>query len=268
MSEFKTQSGTKNKLKSYNLTENDNLFSGTWNLNNTNLEKYDPFITGYSFIVWTKLPSFFDVDFAARFAGMTEKNFKAYSGIGDITLSVDDVTHGFTGNAYGVATNIQKENTSFSLTHLELAGSPIRELYTYWVTGIRDFETGLATYHGKIGSAECPEYSAKYHTGELLYVKTDPAGGFNGTGIEFACYYTNVMPTKIPMDHLNYTSGDHSIAEITEDFRGNFHMSADINDLAVEFMKANHVKRGFGDYKTDFSGANIVGSLDPKFIRD
>ena len=76
------------------------------------------------------------------------------------------------------------------------------------------------------------------------------------------------MPTKIPMDHLNYTSGDHSIAEITEDFRGNFHMSADINDLAVEFMKANHVKRGFGDYKTDFSGANIVGSLDPKFIRD
>lgn len=266
MANFKTQDGN---LKSYNYEQSDNLFSGVWNLNNSNLNKYDPFITGYSFIVWTKLPAFFSSDFNKKFKGMTEKNFKAFSGVSDLNLSVEDVTHGFTGNAYGVATNIQKENTSFTITHQELAGSPIRELYTYWVTGIRDFETGLATYHGKIGSSQCPYYSAKFHTGELLYVKTDPAGGYKGTGIEFACYYTNVMPTKIPQEHLNYTSGDHSVVEIAMDFRGNFHMSEDINKMAVQFMKDNHINKGFGDYKTQYTGSNVKvdGSLDPTFSK-
>ena len=47
MAEFKTQSG----LKNYDYNETDNLFSGVWNLNNSNLDKYDPFITGYSFFV-------------------------------------------------------------------------------------------------------------------------------------------------------------------------------------------------------------------------
>lgn len=256
MAEFKTQSG----LKNYDYNETDNLFSGVWNLNNSNLDKYDPFITGYSFFVWTKLPSFFDANLTKRFKGLTEKNFKNLSGIQDMSLNVDDVVGGFAGNAYGVATGISKENTSFSMTHQELSGSPMRELYTYWVTGIRDFETGLCNYHGKLGSTECPQYSAKYHTGELLYIVTDPSGGYNGKGIEYACYFTNVMPTKLPQDHLNYSNGDHSLAEIQMDFRGNLHMSQDINELAAQFCKDNHIKENYSGYKVSYDMAKIDGS--------
>jgi hypothetical protein len=150
-------------LKTYELNSSDNLFSGVWNLNQENLTKYDPFITGYAFIVWTKLPVFMERDrttslfgagsnltVAESFKILTEKNFKSLSGVGDITLGVEDITHGFAGNAYGVATGISKENTSFSLTHQELSGSPMRKVYDYWVSGIRDYETGLATYHGQI----------------------------------------------------------------------------------------------------------------------
>lgn len=246
---FGTQKGT--GMKSYNYNESDNLFSGVWDLNQNNLDRFDPFITGYSFIVWTKLPAFFEksdiTGLSDRFKGITEKNFKTFSGLGDMSLSVEDMTHGFTGNAYGVATNIQKENTSFTISHYESAGSPIRQLYTYWVTGIRDFETGLGNYHGLVDKLE-GGYSAKNHTGELLYILTDPSGGWNGTGIEFACYYTNVMPTKIPMDHLNYTSGDHSVPELSIDFRGNYHQSDAINELAAKFLKENHIKKGYSSY--------------------
>lgn len=258
---FKTQNG----LKSYDFNENDNLFSGVWNLNNDNLQKYDPFITGYAFIVWTKLPAFFDEPFAKRFKGITEKNFKSFSGVSDMNLNVEDVTHGFAGNAYGVATGLQKENNSFSITHIETSGSPIRELYSYWVMGISDSETGLARYHGKI-SNDMP-YSAKNHTGELLYIVTDPSGGYKGSGVEFACYYTNVLPTKVPQDHLNYSSGDHSSVEITMDFRGNYHQSETINAMAVNFLKTNYIKNGFESYNPNLGdkGPTMVGSYDSNF---
>ena len=260
-------------LKTYEISANDNLFTGVWNLDQANLTKYDPYISGYAFIVWTKLPAFMnnvtDKDVISgmpidrAFKQMTEKNFKSLSGIGDITLGVEDVTHGFAGNAYGVATGISKENTSFSITHQELAGSPIRKLYEYWVTGVRDPETGLATYHGKIGSNECPTYSAKYHTGELLYIVTDPTGGEHG--IEFACYYTNVMPTKIPQDHLNFTNGDHAVAEASIDFRGNYHTSDQINQLAKAYLKQKLTQKTFADYKAFGDVKRDEGYYDPKF---
>jgi hypothetical protein len=248
---FTSQSGILQKgVKGANYTT-DNLFAGMWRLDQSNLDRFDPFITGYAFIMWTKLPQFFkDTTMKKNFQALTEKNFKAFSGVSDMTLQVEDMTTGFAGNSYGVATNLQKENTSFTLTHYELAGSPIRELYQYWVTGIRDPETGLAHYNGNIDTLG---YSAKNHTGELLYVVTDPSG--SEKGIEFACYYTNVMPTKIPMGHLNYSSGDHAVQEIEIDFRGNFHQSQAINDLAVSAMKVYKIQKQYGDYSLNNSGS-------------
>jgi hypothetical protein len=247
---FTSQSSLKQKATGASKMDysTDNLFAGVWRLDQTNLDRFDPFIQGYAFVMWTKLPAFFESDIRTNFQHLTEKNFKSFSGIGDMTLQVEDLTTGFAGNAYGVATNLQKENTSFTLTHYELAGSPIRELYQYWITGIRDPETGLAHYHGKL--SDSMQYSAKNHTGELLYVVTDPSGAAGGaSGIEYAAYYTNVMPTKIPQDHLNYSSGDHGLVEIQIDFRGNYHQSKEINELAVTAMQSYKIQKRFGDYK-------------------
>lgn len=244
---FTSQSGLKQKgVKKANMDYSvDNLFAGVWRLDQSNLNRFDPFIGGYAFFMWTKLPLFFDADVKSQFQNLTEKNFKAFSGIGDMTLNTEDMTMGFAGNTLGVATNLQKENTNFTLTHYELSGSPIRELYQYWVTGIRDPETGLAHYHGKVDSLQ-DGYSMKNHTGELLYVVTDPSG--SNKGIEFAAYYTNVIPLKIPQDHLNYSAGDHSIPEIQIDFKGNFHQSKEINDLAVSAMQKYRLNKKYGDY--------------------
>jgi hypothetical protein len=230
----------------------DNLFTGVWRLDQSNLNKFDPFVGGYAGIVWTQLPAFWDKadsgsGMTAQFKALTERNFKAFSGIGDLTLDTDALSTGFAGNELPVATNIKKENTTFTIKHYELAGSPIRELYQYWITGIRDPETGLATYHGAIANGMV--YSMKNHTAELLYIVTDPSFAIGGAiGIEFACYYTNVFPTKIPQDHLNYSSGDHAITEIDQEFRGNYHQSSAINNLAVTAMKSYTITKTYGDY--------------------
>jgi hypothetical protein len=238
----------------------DNLFQGVWRLNQDNLHRFDPFITGYAFFIWLKKPAFFDEGIWKNFKALTERNFKALSGISSMTLAADDLNMGFAGNILPVPTNMPKENNSFSLNHYELAGSPVREGYQYWVTGIRDPETGLATYHGKINQ-DGMKYSLKNHTAEAIYIVTDPSGAslYAGSrayaGIEFACYYTNVFPTKIPQDHLNYTAGDHSASqEIDIEFRGCFHQSRAINELAKTVMEQYFIKKTYGDYGDDTSG--------------
>lgn len=247
-----TQNGLKNR---HNYDKNDNLFAGVWRLDQDNLDSYDPFIQGYAAIIWTALPRFFSKPEAQvgtksisdEFKVMTERNFKAFSGISNLTLDSDQITHGVAGNELPVATNIKKENTSFTLKHYELSGSPIRNLYQYWITGIRDPETGLATYHGAI-AAGMP-YSIQNHTAELLYVVTDPSFAVGGkNGIEFAAYYTNVFPTTIPQDHLNYSSGDHGLTEIDIEFKGCYHQSNSVNSMAVKVMSTYKINKKMDDW--------------------
>lgn len=227
----------------------DNFFAGTWDMDQSNLDKYDPFITGYAYIVWTKLPSFMPAEVRTRFKHMTEKNFKSFSGVADMTLDAEDITGGFAGNTYGAATNLKKAEGTFTLKHQEYMGSPIRELYEYWVTGIRDPETGLATYHGRLGQADCPYYSSRFHTGELLYIVTDPAGSLGGEqSIEYACYYTNVMPTKVPQSHMEYNAGDHAAVEIDQEFKGVWHRSKRIDEIAKKLITKKKVLNDFMNY--------------------
>jgi len=130
----------------------DNLFAGMWHLGQENLSKFDPYIKGYAFWIWTAFPKFLSVDseFLSRFKALTERNFKSLSGLSDLSLDSDAITHGFAGNELNVPTNLKKDITTITMKHQELAGSPIRESIQHWVTGIRDPETGLATYHGRM----------------------------------------------------------------------------------------------------------------------
>lgn len=236
-----------------------NFFAGTWDMDQNNLNSYDPFVQGYAYIIWTRLPKFFDGTTLANFKYMTQKNFKAFSGLGDMTLDTDTVSMGFAGNTFATATNLKKSEGNFSLTHQEFSGSPIRQLYEYWITGIRDPETGLATYHGQIASGAL-NYSMANHTGELMYIVTDASGALGGaTAIEYAAYYTNVIPTKIPQDHLNFTAGDHGLTEIQVDFTGVWHKSKEVNNLAVKLLAEVYTLPTFGDYGTANAGFNQLG---------
>lgn len=256
-----------NRMKTYdagNVAKED-FFQGTWNVHQDAVERYDPFISGYAFIYWTKLPAFLsdgkvsdyyanhlnlgDMKMAELFKHMTMKNFKSLDGIGDIELGAEAITAGFTGNEMNVASNITKGNTEFTLKHQELSGSPIRLMYQYWVDGIRDMDTGIAHYQG----AENLAYSQANHTGELLYIVTDPSGGQLANSVEFAAYFTNVFPTRVPMGHLNYQSGEHGFTEIDIPFKGIMHVSNKVNELAIKNIKKIADFRNASAYDPGFS---------------
>lgn len=208
----------------------DNFFNGSYNTMNLD---FDPLISGYSFFKWTVLPKWVLTAFPA-FADMTEKNFLEGFSINDIELETGNITWGFAQNEYNVATSSKKGNTDFSIKHREFSGSPIRNAYQYWISGIRDPETGVATYCKIAGT----DYAAKNHTGEIIYIVTRPdANNVDRNNIEYSCYYTAVLPTKIQLSQFNFSHGDHSLTEYEQSFKACFHMSSKVDAFAKQVLK-------------------------------
>jgi len=193
----------------------------------------DPLVSGYAFVKWLHLPSWVESQYK-DFAALTEKNLRTFEGISDIELGTFSANEGFTNSETHYAGGIQRFE-GFSMTHREWSGSPIRHAYTHWVTGIRDPATGIARYPKDFGL----EYSAKEHTGELIYIMTRPdADNVSSNGvIEFACLYTAVMPTKIPLGHLNFTAGTNDGTELAMTWKGVPNISDEVNKLAAKIHK-------------------------------
>jgi hypothetical protein len=210
----------------------------------------DPYVTGYSFVKWLTLPSWV-TDTYREFAPMTEKNLRAFSGINDIEMNTWAIQEGFSGSENSFAGGAQKFQ-GFSMTHREYSGSPIRNAYTWWVTGIRDPATNIATYP-KIAGVP---YSAANHTGELIYIVTRPDADNVGSGeiIEFSCLYTMVMPTKIPLSHLNFTAGSSDGVEIEMNFVGVPHISPAVDELAISTLQSLYSFSTMGDFAPAAAG--------------
>jgi hypothetical protein len=193
----------------------------------------DPLISGFAFIKWTKVPSWVEKEYA-QFRALTEKNLRAFGGLSDIDMDTFAVQEGFS-QSENMFAGSAKMFQGFTMTHREYSGSPIRNAYRHWVTGIRDPATGVSRYPKDYGL----EYSAANHTGELLYVQTRPDADNVGNGhiIEFATLFTMVMPTRIHMQHHNFTAGTNEGTELEMPFAGVPHISPAVDDFAVQQIR-------------------------------
>ena len=210
----------------------------------------DPFVTGYAFIKWLSVPDWVEQDEYADFKAWSEKNFRAFSGLSAIDMNTFALNEGFSNSENMFAGSSQMPQ-GFSITHNEYSGSPIRNMYTKWASGVRDPVTNIATYAKEYDK----EYSARNHTGELIYIVTRPDANNSGkkTIIEFAVLYTNVMPTRIPLDHMNYTAGTNDAVQIEMAFTGRPHISPLVdqlagNQLANLWPTANDGLESLGDF--------------------
>lgn len=220
-----------NEIRANAVDFKQNLFNGFINTKDAFI---NPLVTGYAFIVWTKVPKWV-TDKYADFQIMTEKNLKSFTGNDDIEIQAIELQNGFTSTNSQYAGGVSR-NTGFSMSHIELTGSPIKSAYDFWVSGIRDPYTGLANYP-QLGY----EYAAKNHTGELLYIVTTPAGPYGSSNkkeIEFAAYYTNVMPTKISLGHLNFTAGSQESPTIEMPFFADRWIGPQIETFAASVIDA------------------------------
>ena len=232
-----TQSGG---LKSVSRQFQDaDLFRGIIKLDDGNIAQYDPKIGGYAVFFWTKMPPFMvmaNADLTNRFKNLTEKGVTSFDGIPDLSVSTEDVTGGVAGNQFKVVSNAKDEFDEFTMKCYEIQGAPLREAIEFWLTGVRDPKSGYAHYHGVVEKIP-GGYCAKNHTAELLYIETDPTG--LASGVEYACLITNIMPTKVPKQHLNFTHGDHNVVQYDLSFTGVKYESASINEQAKAILAKN-----------------------------
>jgi hypothetical protein len=227
------------------------FFTGTDDLINI---PFDPIVTGYAFIWWVQLPSWFEKDPDLKyFKQMTQKNFRSFQGIGNIDLTTAEQQTGFANNSFDVATGITKGNTEFTLTHKEYSGGIMRKLYQKWITYIRDPRTGIALYPRLFEV----DYGARNHTGQILYVVVRPdVTNTDKDIVEFAAFYSNVMPTVIPLGDLyNYEQGTQDSPLVTITFKGFVEIGPDVETYAKRILRTEILR-----VTEDSSGIPFVDS--------
>jgi hypothetical protein len=154
----------------------------------------DPYLTGYHFIYFAKLPP-----------GLLE-----YSGMDDVnsltnllsgaclsvtppggTLNKVEFT-GLGGVKWAVPGNIDYGN-SVSVKFLEFNGTPLLNIFHGWIKMMRDYRTGTSN----LEDTETLEgYSKATYAGLMYYWTTAP----DAKTVEYYACYDGVFPTKDPQD--------------------------------------------------------------------
>src|SRR5690606_31277209 len=102
----------------------------------------DPYVSGFAFIKWIKIPNWIGPDNGREFKQLTERNFKAFSGLQDMQLDTGAITAGFTNNELSFAKGTVQKSEGFTLKYQAKSGAPEDKFYNEWVSGVRDPKTG------------------------------------------------------------------------------------------------------------------------------
>lgn len=248
------------------------LFLGGLNVKRAALEQYDVLKKGKGRIFFTKMPYFMKElmpNASRNFKHIIEYGFMSISGIQNLTMDVDSITGGYAGRTFELPTILKDETNSITIKVLEFSGSPVREYLEMWMSGVSDPNSGFTHYHGLAipdskGNVKV-EVSQANHTGEMIYVQTDPTG-FN---VEFASMLCNVFPKTSQRDHFNQESGQAEHVELDLEFTCTQYCSPDINAVAQLLLNKYRVLYNYLDFKSDTAESNKRGMyLDPNKFPD
>ena len=230
------------------------LFLGGLNVKNKALEQYSPLKTGYARIFFVKMPVFMEKivpNKTKNFKHLMEYGFVGIDGIQNTTLEFEQITGGYSGRQFDVATTAKDETNEITIKLYEFAGSPVREYTDLWISGIADPHTGMGHYHGAMDKDPTLTYSQANHTAEAIYVQTDPTG--RETGIEYACLLTNMMPKTVKKDHFNYEAGQHPIVQVDVPFTCVKYESPQINEIAKALIAKYKILRDYLEFNSGYT---------------
>ena len=237
---------------------------GGLNVKHDALQQYSPLKTGYARIFLVKMPEFMRKMYpnkTKQFRHLIEYGFVSIDGIQNTNLEFAQITGGYSGRSFDVATVAKDETNEITIKVYEFAGSPVREYLDLWVSGISDPFTGLSHYHGAFDQGIT--YSQHNHTMEAFYVNTDATG--RSDGIEYACLLANMMPKSVKKDQFNYQSGTHDIVEVDIAFSTVKYESPQINQVAKALIDKFNLTRNYLDFKSGYTtGKNDDGT--PKVL--
>ena len=154
----------------------------------------DPYVTGYHFILFQKLPN--ALSNYSGFAKEDMQNLLAGACLSVTppggTLNKVEFT-GLGGIKWAVPGNIDYGN-SVSVKFLEFNGTPILNIFHGWIKMIRDYRTGSTDLIDARDSGM--GYSKKTYAGIMYYWTTAP----DAKTVEYYAAYDGVFPTKDPQD--------------------------------------------------------------------
>ena len=222
-------------LKSPRNILNYNLMRGVTDF--SNLEQWDLYEKGYPFLVVVKIPQFLE-DLAKKdptgignivnnYVHILENDFRGIDNVENITGEPNgEITNGI--RSIQLINKVTKpSNTSFSMTYYERSGSVLTKAHELYLTGIKDPDTQVKTYHGLID-----EYV--FGTGDTISGK-DP--GPHQECFSFMYFLTDNTMTKVERAFLicaaqpttaNYSDlydgnkGDIGFVELQLSFNGFF----------------------------------------------
>jgi hypothetical protein len=181
----------------------------------------DPYVSGYHFIYFKKLPDQLAKNVGWVDSGTTPSTQSKFKDIGDIqntlsatcqsvtppggTLNKAEFT-GLGGSKWSVPTNFDYGNT-LTVKFLEFSSTPIMKIFHGWIKMIRDYRTGVSNLVGN-------DYTKSQYTGTMLYWTTKP----DGKTVEYSACYTGCFPTKDPQDLYSGDIGAYDKVEVDMEF--------------------------------------------------
>ena len=238
------------------------LFLGGLNVTHNSLLQYDPLKTGFGRLFMVRKPTFVNdkiEEKLRKFKHILEYGNTAINGLDNIELQGNDMTGGYAGRSVSIPSIAQDTMNEFTVTVYELSGSPVREVIQYWINGMADIQTGLATYYqttdevNDTQSTPLPITMAN-QTAEFIYVVTDQTG----RNVEYACMLANCWPKRIPLDHFNYQSATHDLVQLEIPFSCIRYMSPEINEKAKTLITKYNILMNTIGFNSGLSDADFM----------
>ena len=204
-----------------------------------NLEQFNQFETGYSFLVVLSIPKFMKLlseknekyrSLIETYVHVLEYEFRGLEGIENMSSDPNELTNGI--KTLNVITKVNSQsNGQFTMRYYEKAGSLITKFHELFLRGIKDPTTQVKHYHGLIESGEL-EASFAYEVFSFLYIVTDNTL----QNVEKAFYIVGAQPTSADFQIYNSTKGTIEFQEISVEFNGFPIQNTQVNKRAQELL--------------------------------
>ena len=204
-----------------------------------NLEQFNQFETGYSFLVVLSIPKFMKLlseknekyrSLIETYVHVLEYEFRGLEGIENMSSDPNELTNGI--KTLNVITKVNSQsNGQFTMRYYEKAGSLITKFHELFLRGIKDPTTQVKHYHGLIESGEL-EPSFANEVFSFLYIVTDNSL----RNVEKAFYIVGAQPTNADFNIYNSTKGTIEFQELSVEFNGFPIQNTQVNKRAQELL--------------------------------
>ncbi|MGL5752484.1 MAG: hypothetical protein ACRCXT_18255 [Paraclostridium sp.] len=228
-----------NLKKVRNVTQYD-LFKGVTDF--SAFEQFNNFESGYQFFFVCKIPKFLEKlteksdyykSLISIYTHILENEFKGLDGLDDITTETLDISNGV--NSVNLIGKVTKQSAStISMRYTEKSGSILTRVNKLYLTGVRDPDTQIKTYHGLLATGDMEDAGPEYEVFSFLHIVTDNTG----RNLEQATLLVGAFPTKAETSIYNGERGSIEHKEVTMEFNCIPLTGEAIDAAAVDVIKA------------------------------